>query len=198
MIKKIVLALVLLVVVCGVLYFVFGSQKAVIRNELSERGKEYLENRDDNEESSLQYLSLDGASEVESAAGSIAVGDCFTIRVPFRVNNSRQKDTECHLYLSTTTPKGTIITYMQNSEIGAFDEVPGVSFRRKSPEKYSEEEIDVNGKRFLVFTRTDTGGFVRNVFYYMPTSYLVVNFDLSTGEDMSEEMLEVLGSIELQ
>lgn len=194
--KKIYLLVFVLFLIFGGLlaYYVINGQKSSInQGELSDRSREYLENKNTSEDDSeLQYVELTGVPE--GARGkTFTVEDCFVIQIPFVVDNERQKEGECHLYVSTTRPDGSITAFMQvGGEITNFDGVPGVSLRRMEKEKYKEMSLKVKDKTFLGFRNSKE--LEETYFYYTPNSFFTITFSMS-GLPIEEEVKKTLESI---
>lgn len=178
-------------------YYVINGQKSSInQGELSDRSREYLENKNTSEDDSdLQYVNLTGVPE--GAAGrTFTVGDCFSVQIPFTVDNERQKEGECHLYVSTTRPDGSITAFMQSGgSINDFDSVPGVSLRRMEKEKYKEMSLKVKDKTFLGFRNSKE--LEETYFYYTPNSFFTITFNMN-GLEIEEEVKKTLESLSFQ
>lgn len=195
--KKIVIFSMLIVVFLGAgLYYVVNGQKTTFGGEeLSARSKEYLNNKtDSNKDSELRYVQLTGTPK-DATNKKITVGTCFIIQIPFAVDNQRQKEDECHLYVSTTRPEGSIIAYQRAGEILDFDSVPGVSLRRVEKEKYEEKSVKIGNRTFLGFTNKQEGE--HTYFYYTSKSYFVITFDMH-GAKIDEEIKKTLQDIEFK
>lgn len=181
--KKIFIGTVLIGVVCVVslVYYILRGQKSTIRSgELSERSKEYLKSSETRSETDLKYVQLTGAPE-GSFNKKYTVGDCFTIQIPLRVLNERQKEGECYLYVSFARSGGSITAYQKfEGGYSDFDSVPGVSMRRLDTEKYNEKELIIHGKHFLQFDDAKEGK--QTVFSFTKNSYFVVTFDIRDSE----------------
>ena len=70
----------------------------------------------------MRYVQLTGTPK-DATNKKITVGTCFVIQIPFAVDNQRQKEDECHLYVSTTRPEGSITAYQRAGEILNFGSV---------------------------------------------------------------------------
>ncbi len=195
--KKIYSGILVLILVGGVFvaYYILNGQRSTINEgALSDRSREYLEKKSVQDGSSeLKYIQLTGVPEGASGQ-TITVGDCFSIQIPFAIDNNRQKEDECHLYISTTRPEGSITAYQRyGGEYLDFDSVPGVSLRRLEKEKYEEKSLKVGDRTFLGFRNKQEGEVT--YFYYTPQSHFVITFDMH-GVEIASEIKKTLESIE--
>lgn len=190
--KKLFFALLLIVlIVIGAFIYNETRGKAVIGDGLSERGKRFLATQK-GQDSNLSDIDF---SEKSGGIGQkITVEDCFSFTMTFSVRFSRL-DSECNVSYGTDVPRGTIVIYKVKGAISSFDEVPGVSLRRKESQKYKESAEVIDGRKFLLFTTTQDEQ-VLNAFYYESDFYFVANFIGSASDATKAKMIKLLETVE--
>lgn len=198
--KKIILILLGLVIMGvaagGYSLFQRGQVVSGGTEVLSERSKEYLENRPANDDTSLKFAAVTEEGENASEFDQTITADrCFHITLPFRISNSRQED-ECFVHVSLRTPRGTLNAYRKYDPVASFDDISGIPMRRMNKDTYRESTKVIGGQAFLIFSKIEESN-ERSAFLLTPDGYMVINLLAAGGEELEEQFYEALGSLEL-
>lgn len=193
--KRIILILVLVLLGAGIFLFLTQKQTPVIRNTLSSRAQEYLNSRRTNTQTALKNSSInEDRIKTIFRNKTVTVGSCFTLMIPFRVFNTR-KEGECHGYYAIDNPRGQIVVYQEKALITSFDEVPGVSMRRKFTDLYEEQLRVIHNRTYVIFRRKDQA-YEKSAFSYTPESYFVLNLISGASDDLDAKLFAMLESLE--
>lgn len=184
--KKILLIIIAIVILgfTGYLYLI-STLKRDSGEELSERSKEFLQSQAQkgNLEFGGVYLQ-DKDERGENASQTIVVDNCFSFIVPFKLVINRSMG-QCFNQILTVSPRVIINIYIREVSFNAIDEDPGILLRRENPEIYKEESVNINGRKFLIFKKTD-GGFEESALYQNGNTQFSLNL-ISSMNDVSFE-----------
>ncbi len=195
--KKIFAFSMVLCIGIGIFLFLNTKQSTSVSNTLSERSKEYLKNRSNNPDTSLNNVAVTEGGTITPSETTFTVGDCFSITVPFRVDNERNQGL-CGKRIAITKPQGSIVVYQERGEVASIDEVPGVSMRRLYKDTYEEEAKVINNKTFFLFKNLESGTYEKNVFLHMSDRYFILNLSASGGPELDTKLFQMLASLEFR
>lgn len=192
--KKVIIIFLVIVILCGVGFYVYLlRQRAIISTTLSDRSKEYLKSRSEKntEDTSLEYVDIDKKQAQRNV--EVTIGDCFSIKIPFQVTNTRFKKDECFGNFSIENPKGILVVYENKGKIGDFDQVPGVSLRRIKSSEYKEEKKIINNIQYVLFEKKgDT--YEKIAFSYDSAAYFTASLIGYSNENLDDKLDEILAS----
>ena len=191
MLKNIILgiAIFLILLTAGVMLFEL-LQKPKISNNLSDRGREFIEAHKA-DDGSLPLNKLIADKIPDTRGKRIQVGNCFSFVMPYSVFNSRQ-DGECNAYFGFDRPKGSIVAFMEDATSGSIDQASGVSMRRIYKNKYEEKEYKIGDEIFTMFIdKKDT--YSVTTYHYISNKYFIFTLNL-TNED-EETLRSILSSV---
>jgi hypothetical protein len=170
-------------------------QKPEITNGvLSERSKEYLSGEKNG--SSLGSVYMGDKKELPTGK-EVAIDDCFSVSIPFGLKMER-RDEKCNYYFQIEDPRGSVFAYQKNSPSDDWNNVPGITMRRQSTWTYTEKMLTVNKHQFLTFKSKDGGKYQRSAFYRTPKSFIVINLEANTNENLDKEFEAMLKSVKLK
>lgn len=201
MLKKILLGVVLMVlIVGGVFVYRELQQKPEIQNTLSERSQQFIKTQQGTH-SELDTADFTGPTGEDTRGKRIGKDGCYSFVTPYRISSVREeKDSEqneCFKRFSFDSPKGMFVVYIETRPISSWDDVGGVSFRRRKTDEYSEEMKTINGKQFLMF-KTKDQLYEKNVFYYTPKYSLTFNVITKTNENLDKDVETILASLQVE
>lgn len=196
--KKVILLSIPVIIGGGVFfYYTQLRQTPNIRTTLSDRSQTFLKKQQQSSDSELKFVDISGPAGEDTKNKRIGRENCYSFVIPYRVTLTQYEDSSgnvCSARFSFDTPKGAVFAYMYQKTVGSWDDIPGVSFRRKKTDEYIEEMKTLNGKTFLLF-RLKGDVYESNVFYYTAEYFFVFNLLTRTNENLDkdlEKMLETL------
>lgn len=196
--KKIISIIAALAVLTGVgFFYIQRSNTAEINTELSERSKEFLEER--RKEGNLEFAGVNQAEDGVPLPSSsvVSVGDCFEIMIPFVIESEKDLG-ECFKQISTTAPRAMINVYTRDVSYDSLDSDSGVKMRRMETEVYKEEVKVVNGASFVIFQKTDAG-YEKTALFLSGGELFSLNLISATSDDsLDGKFDEMLESVEIR
>jgi hypothetical protein len=175
------------------------SSKPVIRNEISERSKEFIATQAKKEDSSWQTVNLGkkraGESDFDSQV--ITVKNCYSIVIPFQIIDDRQND-PCIYYAILESPRGNMTTSLREVGFKHAADAPDVSFRRSKKELYKESSIETEKGSFLVFTDNTTGTGT-SAFGMVDGKLFTVTLNIGASDEIQiRQMKKIIESLEIE
>ncbi len=173
------------------------TSKAVIYNGISDRGKEYLKVKRNENDREWQGSTLEKPVNANNAATVKTVKDehCFEVMVPIPASELR-KESECQYRFFLAAPVGDAVVSMRKVEVNSINDVADISMRKLYKEDYLEKQVNVDGRIFLTFKKKD-GGYERSAFFLNNKELFIVSFVIQTNEDLDKKFDEMLKSIKI-
>ncbi len=196
--RKYILVFVIITIAIAA-FFIYREfqQRAVIKTTLSARSKEFLKAQQKDVNSDWQQVQIEDKRPKQHAFDEqrLDVGKCGSIIVPVKIESVRQ-DGPCTVFLRTSFPTGSIALSITPVGFVQTTDAPGARLRHTQSEDYTEQEVQTNGKTFLVYTKKD--GSERTAFYAFDNQLFSMS-TLAAGEEkeMQEKLLLMLGSLVL-
>ncbi len=181
-------------------YYTQVIQRPKISSRLSSRAQEFVKEQQFSGDSALKFINLTGPVGEDTRNKRIGRKDCYSFIIPYRVTVSRFEDSSgnsCTARFSFDKPRGSIFAYIYKKPVSSWDDVSGVSFRRKHPEEYEEKVKKIGDKTFLMF-RLKSDIYEENVFYYISDYFFVFNFITKTNENLDKDLEGMLKTLEFQ
>lgn len=189
--KVIIITFVTLILGLGVYLYVRNSTKSGIYTQLTDRAKEFLNERKKMGLSDYSTLLEKGVNRVEEDFRKKAsINECFNFTIPFVITNTYSNG-KCSNYFSFTQPRGSIVVFLENNSLQSLDDVSGVTFRRLNKEKYKESSETINNRTFIIFRKIDQSeGFEQTAFYLQEGGRVfTVTLILNQSQELAEKTL---------
>lgn len=189
--KVIIITFVILILGLGVYFYVRNYNGKKIYEGLSDRAKEFLNER--KKKGLIDYSSLlaKGGNKVdENFRKKARINECFNFIIPFTITNTYSQG-QCSNYFSFEQPRGSIVAFLENNSVQSLDDNSGVIFRRLNKDKYKESSETINNRVFLIFRKIDQlEGYEQTAFYLQEGGKVfTVTLTLNQSQEQAEETL---------
>lgn len=185
--------LILILVIGGIIYFTTGS--SIKNGEISKRSKEFIKSQSKTGGSNWNLVNLE-KDKNSTKNTRFDVDGCFSFIMIYRLTNQRIEG-KCEGYYAFDNPKGSINVYLRSvNNTLSTDNIEGVSLRRLNKDIYKESAKIINGREFLIFTKTE-GGAQANAFYlHEGNKAFVFNLSLNSVDDLKRDLEKMLETLE--
>ena len=160
MVKKIIFILLLVLLICTTLGFIFRGKiqsylqgKKLQGTKLSERSQEFIKGQKESDDT-WRFVQEDeeNLKKGKPEITELNVDDCFSLAIPYNIINERT-DRKCFRHIVTGNPKTTIVVYVDEKVLSSIDEEPGIRLRRERNKEYKESKKIINDREFIIFSK---------------------------------------------
>jgi hypothetical protein len=182
----------------GISVYLKESNKTVIRSELSARSKEFIASQSGQQTGDWRSVELGKkrAGESDFDSNRLTVKNCYSLVVPFQVDDSRQND-PCVYYAILGSPRGNMTTNLRTVGFTKTEEAPDVTFRRGKKENYKEGSLQTKSGKVLVFADIKDGS-GKTAFIMMDGKLFTVTLNIAAADDIQlRQMKKIIESVQL-
>ena len=176
------------------IYFVTSAEPSINQDgQLSERSKEFLENRKENKsDEGWRDVNFEKKrmTDNELENNYVTIDKCFRLKVPFGV--SREEERDVCTYALSLEPTGWLVVSYKESSAADIESISGVIMRRQKKEEYKERQSE----SFTVF-RKNASEYESSAFIIRNGKMLTVSLSIPSNEDYDSKFDEILKGIEL-
>jgi hypothetical protein len=186
-----------IILVLGGAIFLFKemNQKAVIKTGvLSQRAQEYFKKQRETEGSTWQGVNTNEQTPIPESQ-TVSVSECFTLTIPFKIEMKREEH-DCFVRYSLATPKGSIVTYLEDFAGPSLEQVSHIRYRLSKTDEYVQEQKKINNRDFMVFTKKGDR-YEKDAFAVNGNKLFVMIFSTYTGAENDGKFWSMLESVRM-
>ncbi len=193
--KYIALIVFIICLLIGIGVYLATSIKPSINQDgqLSERSKQFLENRKkNNSDEGWRDVNFEKKrmTDGELENNHVTIDNCYRLKVPFGVSREEERDT-C-TYALFLEPTGLLVVSYKDSSEKSVESISGVIMRRQKETEYKERQSE----SFVVF-RKNASEYESSAFIIRNNKILTISLSISSNEDFDSKFDEILKGIEL-
>lgn len=192
--KLIIIAGIIVIFVIGALIYFKESNKATTQKDLSSRAKEFLKTQQSKGNLEFGGVNSSGKTAVVNSSESVDVGDCFSISIPFEIQDNKNLG-KCFDQITLSDRAGMVNVYSRDVSYASLDDDSGVKMRRGDTKTYKEDKKVIDGKTYIIFQNT-SAGYEKSALYLSGGKLFSLNLVSSSGGDeLDKKFLEMLESV---
>ena len=193
--KYIALIVFIICLLTGIGVYLATSIKPSINQDgqLSERSKQFLENRKkNNSDEGWRDVNFEKKRMTDGELDNnyVTIDNCYRLKVPFGVAREEERDT-C-TYALFLEPIGLLVVSYKDSGETNVESISGVIMRRQKETEYKERQSE----SFVVF-RKNASEYESSAFIIRNNKILTISLSIASNEDFDSKFDEILKGIEL-
>jgi hypothetical protein len=185
--KKIIVLIVSLVI-AGLIIFINIPDRQ-IHTQLSDRAKQYISSRQNNQDETWQNIRLKPKAQ---KSPHYTLPDCFSFYVPFPIKFDKPKG-NCSVVIFTGSPTGRITIIRKNVTFTNYEDVPDIKSRLLS-NQYTKNTLAINNREYYVLKKRGLS-YETYAFHLDQGKMISIAFIFSSTNDFDSQLSQVITSL---